>query len=123
MANKSASGAYMGVGTARLIELANTLAEMGQHGQTTIIRPDLYKLLTDIVADTCEREAGGGKGTGEWTNVEGVKNATSVRVAMCGDPDCGSPHLVLYDSAGNPFAIAVLPPSTVLDIQEWGKRQ
>jgi hypothetical protein len=112
----------MGVETAKVIELANALAEMGQLGLTTI-RSDLYKLLITIVADACERETGGGKGTGEWTNVEGVKHATSVRVTMCGDPDCGRPHLVLYDSTGEPFAIAILPPATVLDIQEWGKRQ
>jgi hypothetical protein len=106
----------------KLLELANALAEMGHHGQPTIIRPDLFKLLTAIVAEACELEAGGAAGTGEDVDVGAVQHARSVRTTMCYNPNCNRPHLVLYNAAGAPFAVAVLPAATLAELQEWEKR-
>jgi hypothetical protein len=37
-----------------------------------------------------------------------VPSATSVRMGMCDDPDCGAIHLFLLDQADQPFAEATL---------------
>jgi len=36
-------------------------------------------------------------------------HATYVQVAFCGDPNCGRPHVILFDENNNPIATFCAP--------------
>jgi hypothetical protein len=42
--------------------------------------------------------------------------ADSVKIVRCGDPDCGHPHVLLCDTAGEPFAEAVLSDAMLISL-------
>ena len=50
---------------------------------------------------------------------EGRPRAYRVEVARCGDPECGCPHLLLFDEDDEPIAQAVLSDEIVAVIGKF----
>jgi hypothetical protein len=42
-------------------------------------------------------------------NFDKLPQATSVKVFFCHNPDCSRPHVILFDSHGEPMAQFVVP--------------
>ena len=56
--------------------------------------------------------------------LSGVPEAHSMRVMSCGsitDGGCGHPHLIFFDSKGDPIAHGVVGPKTLCFLMDWVK--
>jgi hypothetical protein len=52
----------------------------------------------------------------KMTAPAGILVAHSAQVVFCSNPDCGRPHLMLFDENNMPFADAVMSDQMILDL-------
>ncbi len=55
----------------------------------------------------------------DWKGKQPYPRAISVEVWTCGDPKCGHPHLILYDSEGVVIAEAVMPDQSIEKLKNF----